>query len=133
MKKLLILSSLLIFVQIAIAQDFGFAVYLTDKSGSPFSIDNPEEFLSQRAIERRQKYNIAIVEQDLPMSPNYIETISTMGFEVGNCSKWLNVVLVKTSDSTAITALSSLDFVDSIACVKVPSKKSTFSGKAFSQ
>ena len=124
MKNLLFLLSVLFFVQIAVAQEFSFAVYLTDKDGTAFSIDNPEEFLSQRAIERRQKYNIAIVEQDLPVSQNYIETISSLGFEVGNCSKWLNVAVVNTDDSSSVSVLSSLDFVDSIACVKVPSKKS---------
>ena len=35
-------------------------VQFTDKNDSPYSINNPEEYLSERAIQRRQDYNIAI-------------------------------------------------------------------------
>ena len=39
------------------------AVYFTDKNNSAYSIDDPEKFLSERAIERRNKYNIEITDR----------------------------------------------------------------------
>mgnify|MGYP001610226615 FL=1 len=47
-----------------------YCIYFTDKKGTPYSIDKPEEFLSKKAIERREKFNIAITEQDLPVNPD---------------------------------------------------------------
>ncbi|PJB57289.1 MAG: serine protease, partial [Bacteroidetes bacterium CG_4_9_14_3_um_filter_41_19] len=46
-------------------------IQFTDKNNSPYSINQPEEFLSQRAIDRREKYGIVITEEDLPVNPAY--------------------------------------------------------------
>jgi len=39
----------------------------TDKNNSKYSINSPEDFLSRKAIQRRQKQNIAITIQDIPV------------------------------------------------------------------
>ncbi len=66
-----------------------YAVKFTDKNNSPYSISNPQQFLSQRALDRRAKYNIAITEQDLPINKSYVDSLSNMGFLIQGSSKWL--------------------------------------------
>lgn len=90
-------------------------VSFKDKNDSPYSIFHPQEFLSPRAIERRQKYGILIDETDLPVSPSYVETVITSGFRVHHKSKWLNGIAVigKYADAKALD-LESLDFVKSV-------------------
>ncbi len=48
-----------------------YRVYLSDKNNSPYSISNPSAYLSQRAIDKRTRFNIPITEQDLPINPQY--------------------------------------------------------------
>ncbi|MBC7627067.1 hypothetical protein, partial [Ferruginibacter sp.] len=50
-------------------------IQLKDKAGTPFLISNPSQFLAQRAIDRRKRYNINIDESDLPVTPAYIDSI----------------------------------------------------------
>ncbi|MCP4439521.1 MAG: S8 family serine peptidase [Aureispira sp.] len=92
-----------------------FWVSFKDKKDSPYSIFHPQEYLSPRALERRQKYGITIDETDLPISPSYVESVVTSGFHVQYKSKWLNGIAVvgKYEDANA-EELSSLDFVKSV-------------------
>ena len=43
-------------------------VSFTDKNNTPYSIQKPEEFLSERSIARRVKQDIGIAEDDLPVN-----------------------------------------------------------------
>ncbi len=89
-------------------------VFLTDKNNSPYSLNNPEEFLSARAIDRRIKYNIALDEKDLPVTPSYISQISATGAVFLYPIKWLNAVAVSTDSPFVLEAILALPFVDSI-------------------
>ena len=82
-----------------------------DKNGTSFSIDNPEEFLSARAILRRQKQNIGIEETDLPVSSVYVDAITDLGATLIHSSKWLNGITVKTENANFTEELDKLDFV----------------------
>ena len=42
-------------------------VYFTDKIGNGYQIDHPEEFLSERSINRRAWQDLGIDRQDLPV------------------------------------------------------------------
>ena len=75
-------------------------VKFTDKDNSVFSINNPEYFLSQRAIDRRNSQNISIQIQDLPINNWYVDSIRNLGFEIINRSKWFNGVILATNDSS---------------------------------
>lgn len=88
-------------------------VKFTDKDNSPYSIENPEEFLSQRAIERRERFNIPIDLYDLPVNPQYIEAVENIGVDVYNPTKWLNGVIVETNDPSKIDEIEALSFVES--------------------
>lgn len=73
-----------------------FIVEFYDKNKSPYSIQNPEEFLSPRALERRKKLGIEITEEDLPVNPHYIDSVSKVeGVQVLHVSKWFNLVSVR--------------------------------------
>lgn len=96
-----------------------YVVKFKDKAGTLFSINNPSQFLSQRAIDRRIKQNISIDESDLPLSPLYIDSIRLAGnVQIINQSKWLNQVCIETNDIDAITKINSLPFVLEMQAVK---------------
>ncbi len=92
-----------------------FWIQFTDKNNSPYSLSNPEEYLSQRAIERRQEQGIPIVENDLPVNSFYIDSVLNSGnFHLHNTSKWLNGITVKTNDSSNILVLNGVSFIQHI-------------------
>ena len=86
-------------------------VQFTDKEGSPYSIDNPEAYLSPRALQRRANLNIAIDEYDIPVNPQYLQAVADCGAEIINPSKWLNGVSVHVTDPSVIEAINALDCV----------------------
>ncbi len=117
MGRISILFLLFLFIhQWTLAGEHRFVIFLSDKASTVFSIDRPEEFLSERAIQRREKQGIAITEEDLPVSENYVNQISGLGVNVFFSSKWMNAVIVQ-MDSSMIEDLSDLSFIDSIQYV----------------
>jgi hypothetical protein len=108
-KRLLIASVLFVTTQLQ-AQN-RFVAYLTDKGNSPYSINNPAAFLTQRAIDRRTKQNIAIDSLDLPVNPTYIQAVAATGATVLNVSKWLNTITFETADPNIYNAVMALPFV----------------------
>lgn len=92
-------------------------VKFSDKNGSPFSVSTPEQFLSQRAIQRRLNQNIAVIENDIPVNQTYIDAVAATGVQVLNRSKWHNSVTILSSDSTQVDAINALPFVVSVNAV----------------
>jgi len=126
MKKFLFMFTLLTMFSGAFAQvaPSRYWVQFTDKNNSPYSINHPEEFLSQRALDRRAKYNIAIDELDIPVNQSYINAVAECGAEILNPSKWLNGVTIRTFDPNIIDAINALDFVADVrGCVDNPLKQ----------
>ena len=93
-----------------------YRIYLSDKNNSPYSIDNPSEFLSQRAIDKRTRFNIPVTEQDLPVNPQYKQQILALNpqMQLLAVSKWLNTVSVYCPDSAIVQQLMNLPFVTSV-------------------
>lgn len=112
MKKLLIIIFLLGGYTNSFAQYSRYIIQLKDKAGTPFSINTPLQFLSQRAISRRTRYNIGIDQTDLPVTPRYIDSIQLSGnVTILNISKWLNQVCILTTDVAALAKINSFSFV----------------------
>lgn len=114
MKKLLFLLSLIFFIGCAnsYAQFSRYIIQLKDKSGNPFLTTNPAQFLTQRSINRRIRYNIALDESDLPITPAYLDSIRLTGnVTIINVSKWLNQVCIQTTDAAALIKINSFVFV----------------------
>lgn len=91
-----------------------YVVRFTDKDNSPYSINSPEEFLTQKALDRRAAHGIAIIENDLPVNPQYLESVSGTGVTILNPSKWLNCVTIYTTDQTALNTIEAFSFVQSV-------------------
>lgn len=90
-----------------------YRIQLSDKNGTPFSIDRPTEFLSQRSIDRRKRQGLAVDSTDLPISPSYIKLIEERGVKVVRQSKWNNTILVHGKREKVMNALTQLPFVKS--------------------
>ncbi|MBL3657304.1 S8 family serine peptidase [Fulvivirga sediminis] len=90
-----------------------YMVFFSDKNDSPYSINTPSQFLSDRAIERRLKFGIAIDENDIPVNPDYVKGISEMGVDVYYKSRWLNGILIET-DASTVEGLIELEYVSSV-------------------
>lgn len=90
-----------------------YLVFFTDKNNSEFSIENPEQFLSTRAIERRLNQGIEVDELDLPVNDAYIQAVANVDeIEVIAVSKWLNAALIKTDNPDVLPDLELITGVD---------------------
>ena len=97
-----------------------YIIYFTDKGNTPFSISQPEEYLSQRAIDRRINQNIAIDSLDLPVDPAYIQAVRNLGdVEILYPLKWMNAILIETTDPSVITGLNGLSGFDRLEVSRV--------------
>jgi serine protease AprX len=86
-------------------------IQFSDKDNTPYSIAQPEAFLSQRAIDRRTRQNIPIKSRDLPVDPSYIELVRATGAEVLSVSKWMNAVTLRIVDNEVLQQVLALPFV----------------------
>ncbi|MFP4023716.1 MAG: S8 family serine peptidase [Thiohalospira sp.] len=128
------LSSLL-FSQVA---PDNYRIFFTDKKNSEYSVSQPEEYLSPRAITRRLKQNIDITESDLPVNKIYLDSLNKLGLKIINTSKWLNTAVVYTDDTALMDTINNLNFVkksQKTGCSpkKKKSKNSDCPAKAFQQ
>lgn len=82
-----------------------YLITFKDKVNSPYSVEKPLEFLSQRSVNRRQKQNITVKARDLPVNPSYISEITKTGARVMFTSRWMNAALIKTTDANLQTIL----------------------------
>src|SRR6185436_11417144 len=127
MKKLIIVlfGSCLFFVETR-AQFTRYVIRLKNKGGSTCSLSTPSAYLSQRAINRRTRYGIAIDSTDMPVTPSYITQIRNVpNVTVLNISKWHNSVSIQTSDPNAIITINGLSFVQSVAPIATRTQNST--------
>ncbi len=86
-------------------------IRFTDKNNNPYSLERPEEFLSERAIQRRLKQNIAFSFNDLPVTPAYIDSLKAMGVPVYNISKWFNAITTDSISTELLNRIYDLPFV----------------------
>lgn len=112
-KRLLILSTLVLLAAGASAQQdtLKYRISLRDKAATAYSLERPEQFLSQKAIERRRKQNLAIDSTDLPVCRKYVDEIRRQGVNVIVTGKWENFVTVSCNDSAMIDRIAALPFV----------------------
>jgi serine protease AprX len=112
MKKLLIIIFLLAGYSNSFAQYSRYIIQLKDKAGTPYSINSPLQFLTQRSIDRKARNNIPIDQTDLPVTPRYIDSIQLAGnVTILNISKWLNQVCIRTTDAAALDKINTFSFV----------------------
>jgi len=99
-------------------QEFRYAVYFENKvtDSYPYQLAQPLDFLSQRALDRRQKQTIPIDSADLPVNPEYvlqcIQLDSSLKW-LGN-SRWFNFTLFAASNQGVADQLRNLPFVKTV-------------------
>ena len=106
-----------------------FRVTFTDKNNSPYSISNPSQYLSQKALERRYRQNISIQANDIPVNSWYVDSIRSTGALVYTVSKWFNCVTIKTTDAAVLTKILSFPFVAGIDTLAEQTAKKMEKGK----
>ncbi len=96
-------------------------VEFMDKENSPYTLEKPHDFLSARSVERRLKNNIPLDFYDLPVSPIYIETLTTdleEQLEFYYSSRWFNGALFKVNNELISDIINGYEFVKSVEVVK---------------
>ncbi len=88
-----------------------YIIEFTDKGDSPYSLSEPESFLSPRALQRRQRLGVSLDETDLPVNPHYLQAIANTGVRLLYPSRWLNAITIETDDSFALQTIQALPFV----------------------
>ncbi|HEX8516544.1 MAG TPA: S8 family serine peptidase [Bacteroidia bacterium] len=89
-------------------------VVFKDKNNSPFKISEPSQYLSQRAILRRQRQAIAITITDFPVNPAYLTGLQAEGAAIIHTSRWMNAALV-TLPEDKIKKLSKISYIKNIS------------------
>jgi subtilisin family serine protease len=90
-----------------------YRLLLTDKGNSPYNLNNPEEFLSSKSIERRTKQGFSVDTTDLPIDPTYFSTLIDAGATIYTYSKWVNTIVIGVSEE-ALAAINNLPFVSQL-------------------
>ena len=135
MRQLLAIAFILLFSTVLTAGGpiSKHVVFLKDKNNNPYSLSNPSEFLSQRALDRRARYWIGLDMKDLPVTPSYVTQIKATGASVVYSLKWFNAVVVETDDPAILSAIAALPFVDHIDQVLNKNKASTLRAQGVKQ
>ncbi|KAA6441099.1 S8 family serine peptidase [Dyadobacter flavalbus] len=90
-----------------------YLVLYKDKANSPFSTDKPSDFLSERAVMRRTRQNIALTTRDFPVNPAYVTAVKQTGATIVFSSRWFNGSVVEASDAQ-LEAIKKLPFYKGI-------------------
>ena len=116
--KILLILTPFLFVNGLCAQSSynTYFVQFTDKENSTFSLSNPREYLSEKAVERRIRAGVGFDSLDIPVNESYIQQV----LQQGNSnlllkSKWFNSITVELLD-TAIAAIWKQQ-VEALPCV----------------
>lgn len=124
-KKLFVFISIFVFVTSSLSVfstiEEGYIAYwvgFMDKANTPYSLSSPTAFLSPRAIERRQKANITLAENDLPVVPQYVSQVLDAGGILRYTSKWLNGVVVSLPESNHEALAANLQVLPFVKMVK---------------
>ncbi|MEN2283466.1 S8 family serine peptidase [Algoriphagus sp. SE2] len=116
----------------SIAQD-RYAVFFKYKPQETFSFTQPDQFLTQKALARRDREGVSIDSLDLPVSQKYIDGLADKADLILYSSKWMNALLLVTDEEGAkeMESLSYVDRVELVAFDFIPNSNSRFVRKIF--
>jgi len=122
-KSLLLFAIQIVFTSGLLAQHPRYLIEFTDKDSlhNPYSLEQPEEFLSKQALERRSRQNIQLNKEDLPVSPFYTDSLKRLNLTIQNRSKWLNSVVAEVNYEF-IDSLEDIEFIRDVTFL-APSKE----------
>jgi serine protease AprX len=131
MKKIFVITiaiGLAVLPMCSWAQAGKYLVLFKDKTGNPHDIKKPETFLSKRAIDRRSRQGISVIEQDLPVNPAYVTQVQQTGAKVSFRTKWFNGVLVEATAAQlaaikALAVVKGVEFNKALATARLNTEK----------
>ncbi len=86
-------------------------VAFTDKQGTTGRLEYPADYLSERALQRREKQGISIDSLDLPVSAIYRDAILQLGATLVHQSRWHNGITIEVNDSAIVEQIKACTFV----------------------
>lgn len=98
MRKILSFALLGTFLFVSAQTELVF-VYFKDKPNKAAFYASPTSELSQKSLDRRARYGIALNDQDAPIETSYIQNVQNLGFVVKDYSKWMNGVAVNATSA----------------------------------
>lgn len=98
--------------QVGMAQD-RYVVFFKYKPQQEFSLANPSQFLTSKALQRRDREKLSLDSLDLPVAASYLQGIRPAILELLYSSKWLNAAVV-VADSTGKKWMEALPFVEKV-------------------
>lgn len=107
---------LLLIPMVSFGQQAYYLCYFSDKPTFQLATVKPQNYLSQKSINRRNKNGIAFTQEDYPVHQPYLDEVKAMDISIKVTSKWFNAVLVLVSE-TQKTDLEAKQFVDSLVLV----------------
>jgi serine protease AprX len=110
------------------AQTNRYMVFFKNKTGTPYTITEPSQFLSEKAITRRISQGLSVTDLDLPVNPAYVGNVKQTGAQVYFTSRWYNGVLVQ-CDAGLVSSIEALAEVDHVELVAPGSKLIPGSGR----
>ena len=113
MKKVLLFLFLITLFQVSAQEDAW--LFLEDKPNKTTFLENPLTMLSQKALDRRNKLNIALDSIDVPVDETYYNQLKNDAtITVLAKSKWLNAVHVQGEVSDINNLLATYSFINHI-------------------
>lgn len=115
MRKLALIALALVSIGVSASKQdtLKYRISLKDKAATTYSLNKPQQFLSEKALARRQRQNLTVDSTDLPVCSEYIDAICKKGVRVVTTGKWDNFVTVACRDSAVIDKIARLPFVRS--------------------
>lgn len=99
------------------AQD-RYAVYFKYKPQTTLSLTKPQEFLTQKAIDRRTREGILADSTDLPVSKKYVDAVKDKADYLLYDTKWLNASVLVTTKEKA-DEIKAFSFVEKVELVGI--------------
>ena len=117
MRKLKLLVSMMLISLGVHSQEIApgvYWIYFSDKDGNSYQTDQPDQFLSERSVNRRAMQGLAVDRLDLPVNSSYLEEIKEMGVEIKHVSRWLNGIAMINMDDTTFQDVLQKPFTDTV-------------------
>lgn len=94
--------------------NYKYRITFTDKADTPYSLQQPEQYLSQKALLRRSRQGLAVDSTDLPVCESYVRRIVEFGVKPVARGKWENFLTVACGDTAWVADARTLPFVKRI-------------------
>lgn len=116
MNRLLICAVTLWLLPFLVEAQDRYAVFYKYKPQDGLNLDQPQDFLTDRALLRRAKEGVAVDSTDLPVTQRYVDEVYQLSHYILYQSKWLNASLIVT-DMEGAKSISELPFVEKVELV----------------